>query len=83
MNPLRWLLACFLCLPTLSVAQEGPRLVDVERFVSLPLDVRQPEGLTVDPISGALFVGTFDARTPESTRNNRVLRFDLDGRLQA
>jgi len=80
-------LSCFLTLLFLPLgrasAQQGPQLVDVERFASLPKDVRQPEGLDTDPSSGNIFVGTFDARMPEGSRNNRLLRFDRDGRLSA
>jgi sugar lactone lactonase YvrE len=63
--------------------QQGPALVEVERFASLPVDVRQPEGLDTDPVSGKVFVGTFDAKMPATARKNRVLRFDRDGRLEA
>lgn len=61
----------------------GPVLVEVERFAELPPDVRHPEGLTVDPDSGEFFVGTFDARAPESARNNQLLRYSAQGKLIA
>lgn len=78
------LLFCLLFVPTMVAhAQQGPRLVGVERFATLPLGVRQPEGLDTDPASGTIFVGTFDNRMPETARNNRLLRFGRDGRLQA
>lgn len=74
---------CLSLSATPLAAREGPRLVDVERFATLPLDVRQPEGLVADPRTGTLYVGTFDARMPETERNNRLLRYDRDGRLVA
>lgn len=43
--------------------------------------MRHPESLDVDPATGEVYVGTFDARMPESARNNQVLRFAADGRL--
>jgi hypothetical protein len=55
----------------------------VAPFATLPADVRHPESLTVDPASGEVYVGTFDAREPASTRNNQLLRFAADGRLLA
>jgi len=64
-------------------AKDGPTRIAVERFVELPPGVRQPEGLVVDPTSGDIFVSTFDARVPESTRNNQVLRFSRQGTLEA
>ena len=45
--------------------------------------MRQPEGLAVDPARGDVFVGTFDARMPESERNNQLLRFSRQGKLLA
>jgi sugar lactone lactonase YvrE len=45
--------------------------------------VRHPEGLAADPATGWLYVGTFDARTPASARNNQLLRYAADGRLLA
>lgn len=69
--------------PPLAATGSGPLRIAVERFVELPPGVRQPEGLAVDEASGDIFVGTFDARTPESARNNQVLRYSRDGRLLA
>lgn len=62
-------------------ASEGPSQLEVEPFALLPSDVRQPEGLTVDPSSGEVFVGTFDARDPKHLRNNVLLRYSVDGEL--
>ena len=69
--------------PSVPAAESGPLRIAVERFVELPQGVRQPEGLAVDAASGDIFVGTFDARMPESMRNNQVLRYSRDGRLLA
>ena len=69
--------------PAAPAAESAPLRIAVERFVTLPPDVRQPEGLAVDAASGAIFVGTYDARLPESARNNQLLRYSRDGRLLA
>lgn len=62
---------------------DGPVLIEVERFAVLPPGVRHPEGIAVDPASGEFFVGTFDARTPESARNNTLLRYSAQGEVIA
>lgn len=78
------LCVCVACLPSFaSDAQQGPSVVEVEQLASLPADIRHPEGLTADPATGMLYVGTFDARVPEAQRNNRLLRYARDGRLLA
>jgi pimeloyl-ACP methyl ester carboxylesterase/DNA-binding beta-propeller fold protein YncE len=64
-------------------AETGPLRLPVQAFITLPDGVRQPEGLATDPATGNIYVGTFDARTPETARNNRLLRFDRNGRLLA
>jgi sugar lactone lactonase YvrE len=61
----------------------GPQRIAVEHFVTLPADVRHPEGLTANPATGEIYVGTFDARMPESARNNQLLRYSAQGRLLA
>ncbi|MCQ4164615.1 SMP-30/gluconolactonase/LRE family protein [Tahibacter harae] len=66
-----------------AAAESLPLRIAVERFIELPPDVRQPEGLAVDAASGDIFVGTYDARLPESVRNNQLLRYSRDGRLLA
>ena len=71
----------FACM-TAASATEMERL-PVTPFAVLPADVRHPESLAVDPASGEIYVGTFDAREPATARNNRLLRFDADGRLLA
>src|SRR5688572_3535793 len=82
-----WVAALFLMgLPPAAAAQgatKGPVLVEAERFAELPEGVRHPEGLAVDPESGEFFVGTFDARMPESARNNRLLRYSAHGKVIA
>ena len=65
-----------------AVAADTARL-PVAPFATLPADVRHPESLDVDPATGEVYVGTFDARMPESARNNQLLRFAADGRLLA
>lgn len=70
-----------LVLPLQPQAAEGPLRIAVERFVLLPADVRQPEGVTTNPATGEIYVGTFDARIPESSRNNQILRYSPDGKL--
>ncbi len=73
-------------LPTAMAAEgttKGPVLIEVERFAELPEGARHPEGLTVDPESGEFFVGTFDARTPESARSNQLLRYSAQGKVIA
>src|SRR5687768_15829920 len=61
----------------------GPRQIPVERFIELPEDVRHPESITSDSEARELYVDTFDARTPESSRNNQLLRFSESGELLA
>ncbi|SFM04625.1 SMP-30/gluconolactonase/LRE family protein [Variovorax sp. OV329] len=66
-----------------QAADAGPVRVKVEPFITLPEDVRHPEGLATNPANGEIFVATFDARMPESARNNQVMRYTSDGRLLA
>lgn len=73
------LLLCALATPVLG----GPVRLEVQPFAVLPADVRHPEGLAVDPQSGEVYVGTFDARLPAAQRNNQVLRLSADGTLLA
>jgi hypothetical protein len=78
--PTLCLAGLFACMPV--QAEEMERL-PVTLFAVLPADVRHPESLTVDPASGEIYVGTFDAREPATARNNQLLRFDAGGRLLA
>jgi len=87
MSPLRLALASALMWMGLAgaaqAADPGPVRVKVEPYITLPQDVRHPEGLASNPASGEIYVGTFDARMPESARNNQLLRYSPDGRLLA
>lgn len=86
MNALLHPLALALCvLGQGAIAGEvsGPRRIAVEPFITLPADVRHPEGLASNPANGDLFVGTFDAREPATLRNNQVLRYSASGKLLA
>jgi DNA-binding beta-propeller fold protein YncE len=51
-----------------------------EKFVVLPKGVRFPEGITANPKTEEIYVGTFDG-DPE--RNNKLLRFNKNGQLVA
>ncbi|MES2099713.1 MAG: hypothetical protein V4569_07840 [Pseudomonadota bacterium] len=75
------MLACASVAP--QAAASGPPRIAVEPFVTLPADVRHPEGLAGNPANGEIIVGTFDARIPEAARNNQLLRYAADGRLLA
>jgi hypothetical protein len=60
---------------------DADRVVDrdaVKRFAMLPNGVRFPEGITADPDSGEVYVGTFDFTSP-----NKLLRFGRHGQLLA
>ena len=82
-------LAAVLCLAGLLACAAAPAsATEMARlpttlFAVLPADVRNPESLAVDRASGEIYAGTFDAREPATTRNNRLLRFDNAGRLLA
>ena len=78
-----WLFMTVAFMSTPEVLAAGPRQIEVERFIELPPDVRHPESITTDSKTQELYVGTFDARTPESSRNNQVLRFSASGALLA
>jgi sugar lactone lactonase YvrE len=69
-------LACFALIPLQAAAWDRG---EVELFATLPDGVRFPEGITANPASGDIFVGTFDVGSP----NNQLLRFDRQGRLEA
>lgn len=66
-----------------QAADQGPIRVRVEPFLTLPDNVRHPEGLASNPANREIYVGTFDARTPEAARNNQLLRYSPEGRLLA
>src|SRR5688500_19408683 len=71
-----FLLAGFAFIPLQATAWDRGT---AELFATLPDGVRFPEGITANPASGDLFVGTFDVGSP----NNQLLRFDRQGRLEA
>ena len=68
---------------TAQADEQGPIRIRVEPFISLPDNVRHPEGLASNPANGELYVATFDARMPEAARNNQLLRYSPEGRLLA
>ncbi len=49
------------------------------QFATLPAGVRYPEGITADPATGDVFVGTFDF----GPNANKLLRFSKNGHLEA
>lgn len=55
----------------------------VKSFANLPEGVRNPEGLAVNDANGEVYVGTFDARSPDTLRNNQLLRYSAEGKLLA
>jgi DNA-binding beta-propeller fold protein YncE len=66
-----------------SAAASGPQVIEVHPFALLPADFRNPESIATDPVSGEIYVGSFDAREPESERNNQILRLSPDGKVLA
>ena len=61
---------------------DADRIVDrdaVQRFATLPDGVRYPEGITADPDSGQVYVGTFDF----GPNANKLLRYGRHGQLLA
>lgn len=87
MNAFRCILAsAFVMLGFAGAAQaagQGPIRIRVEPFISLPGNVRHPEGLSSNPANQEIYVATFDARMPEAARNNQLLRYSREGRLLA
>jgi sugar lactone lactonase YvrE len=55
------------------------RVGGVEQFAVLPDGVRFPEGITANPATGEIFVGTFDS----GPNANKLLRFSRNGHLAA
>jgi DNA-binding beta-propeller fold protein YncE len=66
-----------------SAAPKQPDWIDTQEFAVLPEGVRQPEGITANPATGDIYVGTFDAREPATVRNNKLLRYSRNGKLLA
>jgi len=77
-----WLVASF---ASVALADgDTDRVIDrdaVKHFATLPNGVRFPEGITADPDSGEVYVGTFDAGP--TARPNKLLRFGRHGQLLA
>jgi DNA-binding beta-propeller fold protein YncE len=79
----RFWLACLaagaLCATAAAHADAtGPTRIQVEPFVTLPDGVAHPEGLAADPVTGDVYVATFDFSS-----NNKLLRYGRDGQLIA
>jgi DNA-binding beta-propeller fold protein YncE len=79
------ILAAFATLATLAGTTAvaggnfGPPWFDVHAFAYLPDGVRYPEGITADPATGNIYVGTFDF----GPNANKLLRYSKDGVLIA
>lgn len=80
--------AAFLILPFMTGILLGVSWADddiilrrgiVRRFATLPEGVRFPEGITRNPSTGDIYVGTFDF----GPNANKLLRFNRDGTLLA
>jgi len=56
-----------------------PEWTGVEQFAVLPDGVRYPEGITANPATGEIYVGTFDF----GPNSNKLLRFGKNGHLVA
>ena len=50
-------------------------------FVTLPENVRYPEGIATDPATGTVYVSTFDFYGPSEHYPNKLLRYDSAGKL--
>ncbi|HSI59689.1 MAG TPA: hypothetical protein VLA16_19165 [Ideonella sp.] len=74
---------CLLAAAPAQAAEAGPLQIELQPFAALPDGVRHPEGLAANPLNGEVYVGTFDARMPETARNNQLLRYSAEGRLIA
>jgi sugar lactone lactonase YvrE len=57
----------------------GPAWVDAQEFATLPDGVRFPEGITANPATGDIFIGTFDF----GPNPNKLIRFGRNGRIEA
>jgi DNA-binding beta-propeller fold protein YncE len=62
-----------------GLADDQGRRDAVQRFATLPDGVRFPEGITANPATREIYVGTFDF----GPNPNKLLRFDHNGRLIA
>ncbi|MBO9718265.1 MAG: hypothetical protein J7507_16055, partial [Pseudoxanthomonas sp.] len=66
-----------------AAAQAGPTLLETRLFAELPADFRHPESLASHPGTGEIYVGSFDAREPSSSRDNQILRLSPQGKVLA
>ena len=57
----------------------GSQRAGVEQFAVLPDGVRYPEGITANPATGEIYVGTFDF----GPNSNKLMRFGKNGHLVA
>ncbi len=57
-----------------------PEWAGVEQFAVLPDGVRYPEGITANPATGEIYVGTFDFIGPNP---NKLVRFGKNGHVAA
>ena len=62
-----------------GLADDQGRHDAVQRFATLPDGIRFPEGITANPATRQIYVGTFDF----GPNPNKLLRFDHNGRLVA
>ena len=78
-----WALIVSLVLVSFSRAWAGDEIIvkphAARRFAVLPEGVRFPEGITANPKTEEIYVGTFDC----DINSNRLLRFNKDGELVA
>jgi DNA-binding beta-propeller fold protein YncE len=83
----RWVLAPVVALLSLAL-NVGAAVADerspghregVQKFATLPDGVRFPEGITANPATREIIVGTFDF----GPNQNKLLRFDRNGKLVA
>ena len=73
--------ACALWIEDALTAENISR-PQVETFVVLPADLKHPEGLAVDPDTGSIFFGTFDAHGSGKHRN-ALVRLTKTGQVSA
>lgn len=78
-----WMLAALTSLALFNAAalaqDAGPTNERVREFATLPDGVRFPEGITGNPATGEIYVGTFDF----GPNANKLLRFNRQGQLMA
>lgn len=57
----------------------GPARAEASTWANLPAGVRFPEGITANPVTGDIYVSTFDF----GPNSNKLVRFDRQGRVVA